>query len=262
MKLHLKGKGHEFSDAAKLLNYQQLWLDNLYPRAKFVDGLQLVEKAGHSKKMQTMRKEWIDEGKPEYARRERPTEREIDRVENSEAVDATKGTDTEPAGGNGEAATRPVTDQSIFDNGAESEDLFFPDTTKKVGEDDDDAAPEDDELDTLLAEQSTSYVSRPKPAEPESEGEDDLDALLAEQESRSNRLNTTVTHDAVLEEDDDLDALLAERDAEERGLKAQEGVAPDEDEDGSRVLDGADAVVGSSSPFPTIDDDENSSLIT
>lgn len=42
----------------------QLWLDDLYPRAKFADGLTIVEKLGHTKRMQMMRKQWIDEGKP------------------------------------------------------------------------------------------------------------------------------------------------------------------------------------------------------
>ena len=42
----------------------QLWLDDLYPRAKFADGLAMIEKLGHTKRMQTMRREWINEGKP------------------------------------------------------------------------------------------------------------------------------------------------------------------------------------------------------
>ena len=41
----------------------QLWLDDLYPRAKFADGLAIIEKLGHSKRLQVKRKEWIDEGK-------------------------------------------------------------------------------------------------------------------------------------------------------------------------------------------------------
>ena len=49
---------------ARLLNVYQLWLDDLYPRAKFVDGLAIIEKLGHTKRLQTMRKEWINEGKP------------------------------------------------------------------------------------------------------------------------------------------------------------------------------------------------------
>lgn len=42
----------------------QLWLDDLYPRAKFADGLAIIEKLGHSKRIQIMRREWINEGKP------------------------------------------------------------------------------------------------------------------------------------------------------------------------------------------------------
>ena len=49
---------------ARLLNLYQLWLDDLYPRAKFSDGLAIIEKLGHTKRMQTMRKEWINEGRP------------------------------------------------------------------------------------------------------------------------------------------------------------------------------------------------------
>lgn len=48
---------------ARLLNVYQLWLDDLYPRAKFADGLAIIEKLGHKKRMQTMRREWIYEGK-------------------------------------------------------------------------------------------------------------------------------------------------------------------------------------------------------
>ena len=48
---------------ARLLNAYQLWLDDLYPRAKFIDGLAIIEKLGHTKRMQTMRREWINERK-------------------------------------------------------------------------------------------------------------------------------------------------------------------------------------------------------
>ena len=39
----------------------QLWLDDLYPRAKFADGLAMIEKLGHTKRIQTMRRHWISE---------------------------------------------------------------------------------------------------------------------------------------------------------------------------------------------------------
>lgn len=57
-------KNEQFSDAARLLNFYQLWLDDLYPRAKFADGLAMIEKLGHSRRLQTMRRQWIDEERP------------------------------------------------------------------------------------------------------------------------------------------------------------------------------------------------------
>ncbi|KAL2866809.1 Chromosome segregation in meiosis protein 3 [Aspergillus lucknowensis] len=62
--LKFKGKGHEFSDLARLLNFYQLWLDDLFPRAKFADGLAMIERLGHTKRLQTMRRAWIDDDKP------------------------------------------------------------------------------------------------------------------------------------------------------------------------------------------------------
>ncbi|KAH0541489.1 hypothetical protein FGG08_004030 [Glutinoglossum americanum] len=59
-RLRFKGKGHEYSDAARILSLYQLWLDDLYPKAKFADALTIVEKLGHSKRMQVMRKGWIE----------------------------------------------------------------------------------------------------------------------------------------------------------------------------------------------------------
>ena len=272
-KLHLKGKGHEFSDAAKLLNYYQLWLDNLYPRAKFADGLQLIEKAGHSKRMQTMRKEWIDEGKPGYARDRRVVESDGLQSVSDEKVDAAGTTEHGRPEGDGVAVANPSAEQSIFGSGASSEDLFFPDANKKSGDDDeDDAMPEEDDLDALLAEQDASCSSRTRPAETESEGEDDLDALLAEQESNSHNLSKNVGKaSSVADEEDDLDALLAEHDASRRGTngaKAQEeGVDGEDDLDpllAERESRGAEvpaANIPSSSPFPAIDDEEDSELV-
>lgn len=40
-----------------------MWLDALYPRAKFADGLTIIEKLGHTKKLQSLRRDWINESK-------------------------------------------------------------------------------------------------------------------------------------------------------------------------------------------------------
>ncbi|KFY06365.1 hypothetical protein V492_08063, partial [Pseudogymnoascus sp. VKM F-4246] len=52
------------SDAERLLGMYQLWLDDLYPKARFGDALKMVEKVGHRKTMGVARRGWIEEGRP------------------------------------------------------------------------------------------------------------------------------------------------------------------------------------------------------
>nr|KAK5434736.1 chromosome segregation in meiosis-related protein [Exophiala xenobiotica] len=234
-KLRLKGKGHEFSDVARLLNYYQLWLDNLYPRAKFADGLQLVEKVGHSKRMQIMRKEWIDEGKPGYIR-DKGRNRNDDYEQEKETDDLYRG-DKPTEDKNTSSAAAPQAAEE------EGDSLFIPDS-RDSGKDlsNENDLPEDDELDALLAEQDASIsTSNVQPrlsnntktgmdvdVDIDSEGEDDLDALLAEQETRRHPApSASVSASAPKSkakpksspfdeddgDDDDLDALLAEQEA-------------------------------------------------
>ncbi|TAQ86626.1 hypothetical protein B7494_g5048 [Chlorociboria aeruginascens] len=61
------GIDEEYSDAAKLLAFYQLWLDDLFPKARFLDALAMVEKMGHKRQLQVARMEWINEGKPKSA---------------------------------------------------------------------------------------------------------------------------------------------------------------------------------------------------
>ncbi|KFZ12967.1 hypothetical protein V501_03948, partial [Pseudogymnoascus sp. VKM F-4519 (FW-2642)] len=62
--LRLKGRGHEYGDADRLLGLYQTWLDELYPKAKFGDALRMVEGAGHRKNVAVARRGWIEEGRP------------------------------------------------------------------------------------------------------------------------------------------------------------------------------------------------------
>ncbi|OAF58573.1 chromosome segregation in meiosis- protein [Pseudogymnoascus destructans] len=62
--LRLKGKGHEYGDAERLLGLYQMWLDDLYPKAKFGDALRMVEGVGHKKTVAVARRGWIEEGRP------------------------------------------------------------------------------------------------------------------------------------------------------------------------------------------------------
>ncbi|KAF1365235.1 Swi3-domain-containing protein [Lizonia empirigonia] len=122
-RLRFKGKGHEYGDIARMLNMYQLWLDDLYPRAKFADALAIIEKVGHTKRMQVDRKAWIDEGKPR-----RSTEQDDDELIAIVPDEA------------------PVHDQQDSMQGLE-------DQSQPAAEE-----PNEDELDTLLAESAPSVV--------------------------------------------------------------------------------------------------------
>ncbi|KAL1845709.1 chromosome segregation in meiosis-related protein [Paecilomyces lecythidis] len=199
-KLRFKGKGHEFSDAARLLNFYQLWLDDLFPRAKFADGLSMIERLGHSKRIQVMRRQWIDEGRPDY----RQGDDSIDQ-DNSYSTTLVEETTTAPRT---EQRPSEVTDnaQTMETDGLTSLErdtierrpnytgddgrLFMSDdedmgneTRKEAGGED---MPEEDELDALLAEQEMQdnhphRESAPQaPVEkrpPEEDFEDDLEAM-------------------------------------------------------------------------------------
>lgn len=145
-RLRFKGKGHEvhldvacerecttditqYGDIARMLNMYQLWLDDMYPRAKFGDALTLIEKCGHSKRLQVMRKEWIDEGKP----------RSTTEVDHDDAPTAEEGT--------------------IEQNTVQMEDLDIqerqPGQPVKPSVEDD---PDDDDLDMLLAQADSTSM--------------------------------------------------------------------------------------------------------
>src|SRR3954469_1549167 len=128
-----------------MLNLYQLWLDDLYPRAKFADGLTMIEKLGHSKRIQVMRREWIDEEKPRPFDSSEPTREML------ESLQIPKNT---TRFNDGEA---PATkDKEETGDG----DLFIPDhggtrPTTSYPE------PEDDDLDDLLKEQDEPTADRP-----------------------------------------------------------------------------------------------------
>jgi replication fork protection complex subunit Csm3/Swi3 len=163
---------------ARLLNTYQLWLDDLFPKAKFMDGVSMIEKLGHKKRMQMMRREWIQEGKPKPPRDDEeedfviPTEDAV-----PEDTDA-RGTEEEPSN----VGSRPKTQQP---EGAQPRNNHNP-----FGEEE----PDEDELDALLAESEaasapapvTSKQNNTQPAEDQEPDEDELDALMAEDATNDN----------------------------------------------------------------------------
>uniref|UniRef100_A0A093UWA0 Chromosome segregation in meiosis protein n=1 Tax=Talaromyces marneffei PM1 TaxID=1077442 RepID=A0A093UWA0_TALMA len=228
-KLKFKGKGHElccqFSDLGRLLNFYQLWLDDLYPRAKFADGLAMIEKLGHTKRVQIMRREWINEEKPDYRRHDR--DHDNNNHDNS----------TFTSKRNGAPADTITTSNDATNNdplGDELEDLFAerprrgsaPKQNASNGPSDD--TPPDDDLDMLLAE-AENITSTPKnntynePSTGDAPPDDDLDMLLAEAENTTSAIKQTSSNEATINSpaietnddndappDDDLEMLLAE----------------------------------------------------
>lgn len=135
----------QFSDAARLLNFYQLWLDDLFPKAKFADGLAMIEKLGHSKRIQTMRREWINEEKP------RLFDLSDDAPRASIPI-AHKSPNTAPADQNDDplpaSSERPTPREQWFDD----QNLFFSDNAD-AGPTVSHPEPEDDDLDDILREQ-------------------------------------------------------------------------------------------------------------
>ncbi|KIW08109.1 uncharacterized protein PV09_01046 [Verruconis gallopava] len=159
-----KGKGHEFSDVAKLLRTYQLWLDDLYPRAKFADGLSIIEKLGHSNRMRLQRKAWIEEGRPKES-----TSEDIDlegEKDGSQRPGSVNGGDIvrERSASTAWAETETPSNAAnsrMADNGTGISEISGQKTPHE---------PNEDELDALLAEESLAKGSSnnlPKGAIPE-----------------------------------------------------------------------------------------------
>lgn len=213
--LKLKGKGHEvriskssiallfhilttrvydlkFSDASRLLSFYQLWLDDLFPKARFLDALAMVEKAGHKKALVTARNEWINEGRPKASNNNDDEDDDFD----FGAVTISGDSQTVPKDSDQRTQKTPDRDNDVPDD----DDLYdatprAPRSTNALRAAPSNDAPDDDDLEALLAE-AESMDSRPGPAAPT--------AAAAKQKNRS----------GAEEDDDDLDALIAE--AEER----------------------------------------------
>lgn len=206
-RLKFKGKGHEFSDITRLLNMYQLWLDDMYPRAKFKDGLLMVEKLGHSKKLQIMRKAWID------TTRQNRRDQSLERIGEVETSRNSSGPPLSLAG-NG--------DDALLSYRGNAQEICGA----AIGCEDD-GIPEQDELDIIMAEmadpaklKSQSAQQQARPFQPEDgSDEDDMDALMAEEvtyKTLSTARNTLQPkRNGPFEDDEDtdgdeLDAMLAE----------------------------------------------------
>ncbi|KAH6956390.1 hypothetical protein HG530_001821 [Fusarium avenaceum] len=183
--LKIKGKGHEFSDASRLLSFYQLWLDDLFPKAKFLDALAMVEKAGHKKRVAIARSDYINESKPK------------DMNADGEVEDDLFGDNM---------TTRPTDDESVRPT--------MGTARAKTPEQDADV-PDDDDLYDATPRHSRPIV----PIRNEIPEEDDLDALIAEAEGRDAARKVTTQPTQAEPDEDDLDALMAEAEIQDYTTK-------------------------------------------
>lgn len=192
-----------------MLSLYQLWLDDLYPKAKFKDGLTMVEKLGHTKRMQVSRRAWIDESKGFRRREDEDVEMRLrdagQAQEDNDDIFPILSSTNEPARGQGQSdggADHPDEDELDALLGEQAPGAAVPirpasnGPPKSQGPFQDDDGPDDDELDALLNEepqsvvQPTQQIKKHKgPFEDDDDDEDELDALLAEEPQTSGNNN-------------------------------------------------------------------------
>lgn len=165
------------------MNFYQLWLDDLFPRAKFADGLAMIEKLGHTKRMQTMRKEWIDEEK-------RKMFEEPETEQQGPTHDLPTRLSSDQNGGSGDKPEGSSAVPPANDGLGSADDLFIPDPEGASKMPASHPEPDEDDLDDLLREQDEvnppapgpSSTAPQKPASHPEPEDDDLDDLLREQD--------------------------------------------------------------------------------
>jgi replication fork protection complex subunit Csm3/Swi3 len=185
-----------------MLNLYQLWLDDLYPKAKFRDGLAMVEKLGHSKRLQVSRRAWIEESKTHRrreddeadARMEDIAQAEDDAIFPAPSETTQQNPPQQQTGGDApdeddlDALLREQDDAPAVTNPTRN----APARAKGPFEDDDE--PDEDELDALLNEdlRQTNIAPQQQPSkqkgpfeEDDQDDQDELDMLLAEEPQRS-----------------------------------------------------------------------------
>lgn len=140
----------QFSDVAKLMNIYQLWLDDLFPKAKFADGLSIIEKLGHKKQMQVWRKDWIEQDKPKTLV-EDDNEDMLDLVEPESNANGAAGIETVSSQPEAAAEASSAAGTSAVADHTEATGIVTRASTSQE-------EPEMDELDALLAEETSPGI--------------------------------------------------------------------------------------------------------
>ncbi|KAF8274886.1 replication fork protection component Swi3-domain-containing protein [Lactarius quietus] len=191
-----KGKGHEAADLDRVLQVYQFWSHRLYPKTRFKETVDRVEKLCHSKRMQVACSVWRDEAKGLINGVRLPPQRD-----NDDNSDTDSDANVPPPG----AATAAVaTSSSQPSSPARSRSR-----QRRRSATSDDSERESDGPSHL------SDASRPPPSSPDrDEAATELDALLEEealhaaQTSHAWKKPQASGDDVAMDADDDLWAAL------------------------------------------------------
>ncbi|KAG6162663.1 hypothetical protein E4U26_005574 [Claviceps purpurea] len=252
--LNLKGKGHEFSDAARLLSFYQIWLDDLFPKAKFLDALTMVEKLGHKKQIVVARNEILNEGKPK-AKEDQDDDFGMD-LDAPAAVAGVSGSGAAPSTARavqgGDRPVTPVRDEDVPDE----EDLYGA-TPRVVRQQNPPRSDIPDEEDLYGATPRIVRQQQPRSDIPDEEDLYGATPRIVRQKPQTSDIlddedlygatPRIVRHRApqpdVPDEEDDLDALIAEAESQDRvsssivRAKAPLPATQQDDADGEDDLD-------------------------
>ena len=247
-KLRLKGKGHEFSDVGRMLEMYQIWLNNLYPKNKFLDAAATVERLGHKGRVVVARKGWIDAGK--YPKEGRKDVERVGDWEGDIFADPTL-PPREPGGlmqqdvatfrGTSDSAERQKaaaggTEQSDAPDDLDLDDLFdtqdqpgpfrtraplaAPTAQKSMFGGND--VPSDDDLDALMAEQEMNSAPAPEKSVNRFDKWRENTKSAARQRVFKEHAPTEpdIAYEDSMLDEDDLDALMAEAEMTSQPSKA------------------------------------------
>lgn len=144
-----------------------MWLDDLYPKAKFADALAMVEKAGHKKRLAAARGEWLNEAR------------------SAATANGDADVSLPPLGGDGERTpTRAIApgDDDIYGSTPLARRPYTAAAVTQNGD-----IPDEDDLDALMAEaEAQDNGSAAQTNGAREDDLDDLDALMAESEAHPN----------------------------------------------------------------------------
>lgn len=198
-----KGKGHEAADLDRVLQVYQFWTHRLYPKTRFKETVDRVEKLCHSKRMQVALSVWRDEAKGLINGVRLPPERE-----NDDNSDTDSDANVPPPGGD----APPAVDRGASSSSQPSSPARSLSRLRRSATSDDSERESD-------GPSVSSDASRPPPSSPDrDEAAIELAALLEEETLHATSQAAQTSHawkkpqasadDAAMDADDDLWAAL------------------------------------------------------